>query len=275
MVEEPRRLIPARLASAGGIVRSVRPVAASGSTEPPPFQEPVGALPIEADGSFRVRVSGQNPVRLRAWHPLLQSTNHIEADAPRADAVLRLASGPTARIDLAQVKGPPGFDASQVASRVVLLSDEGEEVLTCHPMRSEGVLRFGGFVPGRYDVWLGGAGYAPVVLPGVTLGKGETVLSDVRFGEGSTIEVEFLQPKGAQPVVARLRAESVTGPHYLRTGFGHGRAGMGYRLSGLGKGRFKFLVRLFMSGPGGTRTLHESEVDLDGTETHKITVDLR
>jgi len=222
----------------------------------------------DADGTFSIRIGSGMPVFLSAWHPLLGFSTPLRVAGPQDDVVLHLRAGPETLVHL---KLPPGgFKRARLGSRIVLLDKTGKPAFTTYPIRIGGTLRFGGYAPGTWTLWIDGGAFAPTILPDVRLGKETTELKNVAFSRGSSIEVEFLLPAGAKRPPVRLRAEALGEPGYVRsTIIGGNRTPI---LTGLGKGRFRFLVRALMQG---ARVLDDGEVEVEGNESTKVTIDMR
>jgi hypothetical protein len=69
----------------------------------------------------------------------------------------------------------------------------GEPVFEAPGLLEGPRLRFSGFVPGRYTVWIDSAPYAPTVLRGVDLRDGENDLGQVTVSSGTTVVLKVPQ----------------------------------------------------------------------------------
>ena len=218
---------------------------------------PKGSLPVLADGTFEFFLPEGATPTLRAWHPLLSPApegGEISLETPSASVQLQLVSGPTVSLPSKHLREDSHF---RRGSRVLLLdpsvrADADPEDAAAHVVQpcplvfAGGRVLFGGYVPGRYSLWIDpGDSLAPVILPDVELGEGETVLGDVDYSEGAQLRINVKVAPGASAPrihpVARSMADFNGMPLYMRQLNSSGESEV--VLSGLGRGRFSVGVR--------------------------------
>jgi hypothetical protein len=236
---------------------------------PSPFRR-YGIRPAN-NGAFVVRVPGNRDVKLRATHPLLTSANEVTVREPRADVVLRLRTGPVATLRLDRA---PVMNAIHRDTRVFLYwgAPRGEPLCRLRAEVDETTLRFGGFEPGTYTLWIDATPFVPIVLEGVELGAGETDLGAVETSDGATIRLKVLVEEGGDPPRVALFASALGEPSYTRGLNSRGEAEVLVR--GLGPGRFGVLAYLVMGGTGAPPGIQET-IESDGKKDIELTLDLR
>ena len=150
----------------------------------------------QRDGSFRFRLPSDRGVVLRPWHPVLSPAPPADGgEAVLADGteglVLRLVEGPVTVVPLApELAEVAGYGSLPV--RLFRGPPTGEGVYLARAPVADGRLRFGGYPPGRYTVWIDPEReYAPVIYPDVELGGGETLLPAAAAHEGAKIRVRL------------------------------------------------------------------------------------
>jgi hypothetical protein len=237
-----------------------------GAPRPAPFEEPPGGLRVADDGSFTARAGTGEPLELRAWHPLLGTSEVVRVGAPRSEVLLRLAPSPT--VHLLFAAPDPAAPAPAPGARRAVLLRGGVEVFSARPVREIGGVRFGGFEPGTYDLWVDGGQRAPLLLGAVTLGEGETTVPDARFPLGAALRVEVRSRDGGTERFLGVTARHLGVPAYERSTVL--RPGHEARLGGLGPGRFAVTVREMM---GAGRVLAEREVESDGEGEQTLVVE--
>ena len=225
----------------------------------------------DAEGRFEIRVPGGTPVRLttlRGTSVPAPSEGEIEVTGARDDVVLRVVRGASAVV---RFNRELHSDFNQ--QRVLLFRGEpvGEPVFEAPGLLEGPRLRFSGFVPGRYTVWIDSAPYAPTVLRGVDLRDGENDLGQVQVNPGTTVVLKVLAKEGALPpmldVMGQRAIEASDTPMYVRRGY---LAGSEVRLQGFSAGK----ILVYTHGEGIRRRLVRT-LDVDGTGEVQLELDLR
>ena len=150
---------------------------------------------------------------------------------------------------------------------------DGEPTLKVLAPWTDGGIRFGGFAPGTYDVWIDAPGFAPALLPDRVLEKGRNDLGEVVLDPGSTITLHILVTEGQAHPRIGLRATREGEPSYYRSVSSRGEASV--TLTGLGPGRFKLRASGQMGLAGAGRTGLDEVIEVDGQEAIERTLDLR
>jgi hypothetical protein len=197
---------------------------------------------INPDGTFRLRVPGDRPIKLVPMHPKLVAAADGEATVtePRGDVRLRLVPAGRVHFTIERdgVAGPtPG--ATHFA-QVFRSGVEGVPVST-HRIEIEGnAASLTGVPAGTWTIWLNVDPFQPIVLAGVTVDQDETDLGRVSFEGGSELEIHVIERPGRSLSRIRVQAWHRDDPAYSRTA--QARSGQPCIVHGLGPGRF--LVRI-------------------------------
>ena len=235
---------------------------------------PAGVRAVRPDGTFEVRVPGDRDVVLEAWHPYLRSSGVVTLREPRGDVVLRLVPGPTTTIAFAEGLTPELV--LQATRNVLLLRSRpaGEPALAVYPVGAGREVRFGGYEPGRYAVWIDGGSMAPKTLRDVVLGEGDTRIDAVALEPGSPLRIG-LRRASADTAGGMLFVEAVHQgePRYVRAWAGE--AGTrAVTLAGLGALHLR--VKVERPSPAGhMEVLLDREVEADGWSELALPLDLR
>ena len=133
-------------------------------------------------------------------------------------------------------------------------------------------LRFGGFKPGVWTVWIdlpseGHAAVAPAVMRDATLGEGRTDLGTLRFESGSRVLLRVRVNEGRPAIPVRATATRLDGPPYDRSNRGSPDA-----IGGLGPGRFRIRMQ---ADVGSSSPSVEEDREVDGEHDIEVTLDLR
>lgn len=225
----------------------------------------------DAEGRFEIRVPGGTPVRLttlRRMYVPAPSGGEVEVTGARDDVVLRVVRGASA-----VVRFNRGLDADFNQQRVLLFRGEpvGEAVFEAPGLLEGPRLRFSGFVPGRYTVWIDSAPYAPTVLRGVDLRDGENDLGQVQVNPGTTVVLKVLAKEGALPPMLEFLGSSVAQPNGAPMYFRRSQSsGTDVRLTGFAAGR----IRVYTWAQGVPRGIDRT-LDVDGTGEVQLELDLR
>lgn len=225
----------------------------------------------DAEGRFEIRVPGNGPVRLtteRGSSVPAPADGDIEVTGGRDDVVLRVVRGASA-----VVRFNRELSSDPSPQRVLLF--RGEPVVEsafAAPGLLEGPrLRFSGFVPGRYTVWIDSAPYAPTVLRGVDLRDGENDLGQVTVSSGTTVVLKVLTKEGALPPMLEFLGSSVEQPNGAPMYFRRSQSsGTDVRLTGFAAGR----IRVYTWAQGVPRGIDRT-LDVDGTGEVQLELDLR
>ena len=218
-----------------------------------------GEAQVVRDGSFRIRVPGNHPIRIEPHHPVLLpapgSEGAVSVTTPQTGVRLKLVHGATAtfRLETAQHSYP--------RHRVCLYRGAavGEPELSLDLVYDDATGRFGGFEPGTWTLWFDIPPHAPLVLSDVDLGA-TTDLGLLTPPAGATLRLTVRRKEGDH-TRAGITARKLEEPHYERWASGHEDEIL---LPGLGPGRFA--LRL-----GSDERIIES----DGASTLELTLDLR
>jgi len=202
---------------------------------------PGGPIDVRADGGFGFPWPG--PCDLVAHLADLPAVRTAIRE-PRADVELQLS--PVAVLRLRP-------DRPGTRGRVVARDPQGGVV----SIEASDALRFAGFAPGRYDLWIDLDGCVPQERSDVLLAEGETAL-DLECDPGATLRV--IVP-GEVPVSASV--QSLDAPRYRRTG--------ATEVTGLGAGRFQVTVWNRFTG----LLLHSGEIVSGGHGEIPLVIDLR
>jgi hypothetical protein len=143
------------------------------------------------------------------------------------------------------------------------------EPLQAHAVdHGEGVVRFGGYPPGRWTFVFDAHGFPPKTLPAVEAPAGALDLGEVRLDRGSGVRVRVLWTVGAVPPPVIVSASRVDVPRYYRVA--EAVPDPFVTLTGLGPGRFRVTTL-----DKGARRRVEAELVVDGTNDVDMTLDLR
>jgi len=223
--------------------------------------------------SASVVIPGDRPLRLVAWHPTLRPDGErgaVVVTMPPAEPVaLVLAGGATLSFQLA----PPPDSANQNRwASTVLLFDGAAEGPAAARLTIQGwsPMTAGCAAPGRATVWVLLPIGAPHVFPGVELREGVNDMGTLRPDPGSSILARFAVPAGQAAPEVVLSAIRLDPPVYgsEREATADGEVA----LSGLGPGRFEFIVR---PATGREEILFRKVVTLDGSRDAAVEVSLR
>jgi hypothetical protein len=240
--------------------------------------QPEGYRSSAGDGGYAaVVVPGDRPVRLVARHPLLSADSQrgsVEVTDAGGEYTLRLVDGPVLEFRIASVPDPapaanvavrrPG--PASVSVRLFRGAVEGEPAASLTPLASDGgVLRAGGFAPGRYTIWIR-AGGASIVLPDVELHDGVNDLGELTPPKGAAIRVRLAVPAGQAPPALRVTVTRVAGTRDVLEATSKGDAEI--VLDGLVAGRYEVVVR---PASGRATEILRRTVDCDGT--HDVVID--
>lgn len=227
--------------------------------------------PVTGDGTFEVRIAGDRPVTISAVHPLLKPAavgGSLTVSAPKDGVVLRMVAGPQATFRPDPVPTPPNGTR---AARVFLFrgSVGGTPAARIEADVLDGVVRFGGFEPGRYSVVIDAYGLAPLFLENVVLTDGPTELGALRLGGGASVRVKVLVKDGQVAPGLDITARSKFEPDHWRQVHSRGDAEVVVR--GLGKGAYKFTVMSLSND----KTYLTKTIESDGVGETTVTADLR
>lgn len=224
---------------------------------------PSGAR-VDRDGSFRVRVPGDRPVRLVPWHPWLAPAREgsIELRDGREGIVLRLVEADEVVLRIPQV------DARELRVARYAGDPSGEPIEWRPAPIVDGRARFAA-PRGRWTFWIDPtADFAPFVLRGIAV-DGRTELDAPALDAGSSLRVHLLVPEGSAPPRIGLFAFAQGEPSYTRGLNSRGEAEV--VLAGLGAGRFRVSMGTVMAH-GDTQ---QRELELDGKSDRELELDLR
>lgn len=194
------------------------------------------------DFAFAVQIPGDRPVTLAALSALGTGYGAVTLVEPRDGIELRVEGAATARIELEPADGDPWRPTTvfvhlwdPVARRIVWEN---------HAVPDRGGFRIGGFSPGTYDLVFDDFGHAPVVVPGATLGAGDTNLGRHKLSYGQSMRIRRVVPNGVVvPRYIQAHAERLDDP---RIGV-WGRWSSDDWIRGLVPGRYR--VIFFANGP--------------------------
>jgi hypothetical protein len=246
-----------------GLPESLAPTAA--------LRRGVGVLP--PDGSFVFRVPGDRPITLVAVHPTLvpdPEAGRVVVIEPRDGIVLRLVEGAVANLGL-EPPPPPATDAGGEIAVLLFRGEVGADPAFTLMGQADGKgIRFGGYEPGTYTIWVRVPGYAPLILAHRVLGGGATDLGAARLSRGATVRVRILVADGqtAPPLV--LNAWREESPAYGSVANSRGEDVV--LLQGLGPGRYELFAGSMHTAL--KQVIRETLV-VEGDETHERTLDLR
>jgi hypothetical protein len=223
-----------------------------------------------SDGECVVLLPGDHPVRLVARHPTLRPDPErgsvVVTESSAEVPTIRLVEGPV--IEFAATPAadwtPSGLGVCTV--RLFRGAPSAEPDATVVASSDGTRYRAGGMPPGRYTVWIGLPGSAPVVIADVDLRDGVNDLGTIRRRPGCALRVRVTVPPGrvAPPVIVNVTR--VGGPSWTaaRSSRGAGEVAV----AGLGAGRFEVSVTAATrpESPPFVRT-----VELDGE--HDVVLD--
>ena len=248
---------------------------------------PPGSIPVFADGTFEIPVGPSDAPTLTVWHPLLVPApigGSVETQGVGGAIQLELVVGPTASVSANDLERPSWGKAG---TRVLLLdpatgvdataSEVAAAILSEHTLVFDrDQARFGGYAEGRYSVWIDpGGALAPLILPNVELGSGETDLGDPSFSAGASIRFRLKVAEGASaprmhPIARSVAKDPGRGTELLSRQL-NSRGESEVVLTGLTAGRFSASIRR-VGGIGGRR--RNFEVTLVPGEEYVVDVDL-
>jgi hypothetical protein len=228
---------------------------------------------VRPDGRFKILVPGDRPVTVRAWHPILVAgpRGSKVISSPVEDILLELVLETSARF----IVEPAPKPTLHSEIRVLLYEGlaEGPPVSEHVALIGEdGSIRFGGFKPGSWTLWIDVPDYAPLTLRDVALGAGQTDLGLAPLSRGSSVRVTVLTGPNVSVPRIGVFAFHQDAPQYTRGMNSRGGAPEAV-LHGLGPGRFKVRFSTIMGG-GGNRNREETIV-VDGKNDAQLTLDLR
>lgn len=232
----------------------------------------VPGAPVGPDGTFSVRIPGDRPVRLRAWHPSLvpdPAGGTVEVQEAADGLVLRLVEGPHALFTLDPVRRDDIY-RTQTEVRLFRGEPAGEPLSTQVAEEVDGRFRIGGFPPEVLTLWIDAPGSAPKVLRGVRLFGGANDLGVLPMEEGATVRIDLTLGPGAAPPNLFVLAMSEDGPPHSRGLNYYGKGEV--LLRGLGPGRYR--VTVHPGGAPGTVLLTE-HVQSEGSGVIPLALDLR
>jgi len=218
-------------------------------------------VPVSRDGEFRFPWTDGEPVRVSVRHPHAAPGKEVTLTGPRGDLALALEPH-RARFRLDPKPGP--LAVYETAPRVRVAWDGGARTLDA--ALQDGALSFSGFPPGRADLWIDVAGFAPAVLLGVELRPGETDLGTLRLHRGGRVRLRVIGRAG-EPLPSLI--VSAQGDRYQRSL--HTRGAEIATLAGLGRGSFRITA---WESPGGFPVFRAS-IRSDGESTYDLEIDLR
>jgi len=252
--------------------------ASPASTEEAPGMR-IGAR-LDRSNRFEVRVPIDRIVTLRPWHPILAPAADGGSVAIRngtpGEVVLRLAPGPEIVLALpeefpASVERLPGTPSRGL--RVLLFEGDDVSLTPAADLVAPiggGEARCGGFLPGRYTIWIDPIQtYAPILLRDVELGEGVTHLELPPVDRGSSIRALIRVPAGQVPPRVWVCGLRESGPVYSRSIVSNGEAEV--VVPGFGAGTFKVGV-VPQSADHGSQAF---TLTLDGRNDRTIELDLR
>ena len=226
---------------------------------------------VGRDGSFAIWVPGDRPVRLTVEHPRLRTdpdSGSIEVTSARDGAVLRLVEGAglTFRAD--------GWDAreSWTTARVLVFRGEpaGEPLAERRAPVENGRFRAAGLPSGRFTLWIDVPGFAPCVLPAVTIDADGLDLGDLPVTRGSALRVHALTATGAAAPRIWVQARRRESPPFDRFVNSTGEAEV--VLAGFAPGTYDVRLLVIASHPATSVT---KVVEIDGRSDATIDLDLR
>jgi hypothetical protein len=226
--------------------------------------------PVGPDGAFAVKVPGDRPVTLRPAHAILvpdEAEGPVVVHGPR-DGVRLLMEIRT----LASLRPVPSPVTRPWLPPLRVLRYAGEP--TGEPVQEhavdfrDGVVRFGGYPPGRWTFVFDAHGHAPKTLAAVEAPVGAMDLGEVRLDRGSGVRVRVLWNEGGQPPPVIVQASRRDVPRYHRVV--EATPDPFVTLTGLGPGRFSVTTL-----DKGARRREEAELEVDGTSDVDMTLDLR
>lgn len=206
------------------------------------FAPDVEGLRVGAQGEFTAWGLAGRTIRLRPWHPVYSPAadrGEITVDRAQDDVVLRLERRTEAVLRLSEgsTRAMNNFPSTWPAVLLYRGRPEGPPAVR---LLASGEIRFGGFEPGTWTIWIDVPQRAPLVLRDVLLGEGVTDLGSAKPERGSILKLRFPAPSAGRGPSMSITAESMDEPRYVRrlttTGEAEG------VLSGLGPGRFKVSV---------------------------------
>jgi hypothetical protein len=228
---------------------------------------------VATDGTFSTLLPGTHAVTFEASHPLLRPAGEqgrATVTSPREEPTLRLerAALATLRLD-----GAPPRRQTSCPVRLFRGSTSGEPVASLVGRLDGERLRFGGFEPGTYTVWIDPGGrLEPVVLEDVALGPEDTDLGRVVTSPGRRVVVEVRPAPGAAAPFVQVHATHLGTPEYHRGGSSRD---ADPRVEGLGPGRFRVRVvvpsQVFLLEE---RAALEETVDLTRETEARLVLDL-
>jgi hypothetical protein len=202
---------------------------------------------------------------VRARHPGAEAGPPVLLVEPRRDLVLDPA--PRHRASLRVLPAPEPVRDGQTEPSVVLGGPGG--LARAGAALAGDRLSFAGFEPGRYDLWVDVAGFAPRLLHGVRLGEGTSDLGTVELGRGSALQIRVLgRDREALPALT-IAAQAEAAPRYQRSLRTDG--GERALLAGLGEGTFRVTAWDRLTG----QALWSARLAADGVHDLEVEIDLR
>ncbi len=181
-----------------------------------------GGLEVADDGSFTLRCKRGAKFALVVEHPALLLAEGGTRMEVRADETpkLRLVAGAQAWFTLHPATRPGADSRNRHAPLHLHVwrhgnTDETPRSYFFRPVSS--VVRFGGLTPGRYDVLIDLAPWAPLRLDGVKLEGAISDLGKVRLPVGASIEVTLVMLKETRTFPVELLSKSLASPSTVRS----------------------------------------------------------
>lgn len=232
-------------------------------------REPNGRK-LAANGTFRVAVPVEREVVLRAWHPwLVPSLERGEARVRggRDGVVLALEARGEVRIPVTGRTKDSPLDVLRVAAFRGAVSETPERWF--HAPIVDGVARFAGLAPGRWNLWaeLGGTAAPPRTWADVEVAEGTTELAPFVVERGSQVVVRARFPSDGSGAGFQLVVVGVP-LHERRT---YPASDGAFVARGVGSGRH----RLRIVKPDAASAPIEHAIECDGVHDVTVDVDLR
>jgi hypothetical protein len=185
---------------------------------------------------FAVWVPADRPATISVWHPFLvpdPARGKLSVRGAAEGAVLALVTGRFAVLCLTGAGSPAGGANVRLYRGAV----GGEPVREEHVPVADGAIRFGGYEPGKYTVWIDVPGFAPLIVGEAELGEEQTDLGTVALSPGATLVVRLRPQPGRIAARTTVEVQPLDGPIYRRSGRSgeNGEA----RITGLLPGRYR------------------------------------
>lgn len=192
------------------------------------------------DGVVKLRVPGTDPVRLRAWHPLLRPAKDggeatLTAPVPELVLLLAPAAGLNFRVDPSQA--PPGQPLD-----VRVFADAGmtQELMRVDLWPKGPGISIGGLDPGVVTLWIRPREHLPRVLRDIPVDFHAADLGLLEFEDGASLEVALRNLPAGLLSRRAVKLQALDGPQHERLGSPTPASTMLFR--GLAPGRYRLIV---------------------------------